>query len=124
MPQPLPTVEVVRTAIDEVFDPHCPVMALRWADHGSADVRLWELPEGMAVLGPPPARFGLSLRRHAADGYAVRVQWERTHLSWPAASRTDLLGSSLAPLLTALGLDLWSLLEQPIPGARPRPRAA
>jgi hypothetical protein len=124
MPPPLPAAEVVRKYIDDTFDPHTPVLAIRWDDQGPAAERLWELPEGLSILGTPPRRFGLHLRRHSADGYAVRLVWERTQLSWPALSRIELLGSSLAPLLAALELDLWSLLEQPIPGLRLRPRAA
>src|SRR5262245_7754867 len=124
MPPSLPPVEVVRKSVDETFDPLTPVMQLRWADHGPASERLWELPEGLSILGTPPRRFGLQLRRHGQDSYAVRLVWEQAQLSWPALSRIQLLGSSLAPLLTALGLDLWSMLEQPIPTARARPRAA
>ena len=124
MPPPLPAAEVVRKFIDDDFDPHAPVLALRWAAEGPAAERLWELPEGLSILGAPPRRFGLHLRRHSADGYAVRLLWERAQLSWPALSRVELLGSSLAPLLAALGLDLWSLMEQPVSSQRLRPRAA
>lgn len=124
MPPPLPTAHVVRKYVDDTFDTHTPILVLRWAEQGPASERLWELPEGLSILGTPPERFGLCLRRHSADGYDVRLVWERTQLSWPALSRIELLSSSLAPLLAAMGLDLWSLLEQPIPGVRMRPRAA
>jgi hypothetical protein len=124
MPPPLPPVEVVRKSVEESFDPQTPVLTLRWADHGPAAERLWELPEGLSLLGTPPRRFGLRLRRFGGDAYDVRIVWERTHLSWPALSRMELLGSSLAPLLAALGLDLWAMLEQPVAAGRARPRAA
>jgi hypothetical protein len=124
MPSPLPSVEVVRKSADESFDPHTPVLTLRWADCGPASERLWELPEGLSILGSPPRRFGLHLRRHSADGYAVRLVWGQAQLSWPALSRMELLGSSLASLMKALGQDLWSMLEQPVGAARAKPRAA
>ena len=43
---------------------------------------------------------------------------------WPALSRLELLTSCLAPLLAALGVDLWSLLEQPLQSVQLRPHAA
>jgi hypothetical protein len=124
MPAKLPSAEVVRKFVEESFDPHAPVLVLRWPEPAGSAERLWELPEGLSILGKPPRQFGLQLRRQAADGYAVRMVWERTQLSWPALSRMELLGSSLAALLSAVGLDLWSMLEQPVAGARPRVRAA
>jgi hypothetical protein len=40
-------------------------------------------------------------------------------------ARVELLASSLAPLFGAIGIDLWSLLDQPAPATpRPRGRAA
>ena len=65
-----------------------------------------------------PRRFGLLIRRNSSDAYSVQILWDRTQLVWHAVSRLDLLGTCLAPLLAAVGLDLWSLLEQPVPGAR------
>jgi hypothetical protein len=124
MPAKLPSAEVMRKFVDESFDPHAPVFALRWSDPVASTERLWELPQGLSILCAPPRQFGLHLRRHAADGYAVRVVWERTQLSWPALSRMELLGSSLPALLGAVGLDLWAMLEGPVSGARQRARAA
>jgi hypothetical protein len=118
----LPAAEVVRKYVDETFDPHTPVLALRWDADGPAE-RLWELPEGLCVVGGPPTRLGLAIRRQPGGDYAVRLLWERTLLSWSALSRLEMLGSCLGPLLAALGLDLWSLLEQPA-APRARPRAA
>jgi hypothetical protein len=119
----LPTAEVVRKAIDETFDRYAPVWVLRWQDDGPAQ-RLWELPEGLCVVGGPPGRLGLSIRPQASGTYAVRLLWERTLLSWPGLSRLELLGSCLSPMLAALGLDMWSMLEQPVTAGRVRPRAA
>jgi hypothetical protein len=116
--------EVVRKYIDDSFDAYTPVMVLRWADNpGQAD-RLWELPEGMCIVGGGPLLFGIRIRRQSPDTYAVRLLWETTQMRWAALSRVALLGSCLAPLLGALGIDLWSLLEQPLPGTRIRQRAA
>jgi hypothetical protein len=120
----LPAVEVVREHIDESFDAHTPVLVLRWSKGPGPAERLWELPEGMCVVGTGPRRLGLHIRRGAGDGYAVRLLWESTQLSWPALSRVELLASCLAPLLAALGVDLWSLLEQEVPHRPVRPRAA
>jgi len=124
MARALPSAQIVRKFFDEAFDRYTPVWALRWDDMpGEAD-RLWELPEGMCVVGPPPRRFGLQLKRHSADGYAVRLQWDRTQLNWPGLTKAELLGSCLAPLLAAVGCDLWAMLDQPLAASRPWLRAA
>jgi hypothetical protein len=125
MARSLPTAEIVRKYMDEHFDAHCPVLVLRWpADEGQAE-RLWDLPEGHCIAGEIPKRFGYAIRRTDADMYQVRILWNHTVLSWAAVSRMDLLASCLGSLLAALGVDLWSVLEQPLPSAaRPRPRAA
>lgn len=105
------TAEVVRKYLDETFDPRTPVMVLRWDGGGE---RLWELPEGLCVTGPAPRTLGLSVRPTAdADRYAVRLLWDRTTLAWEGVSKVELLGCCLGPLLTALGLDLWVMLDQP-----------
>ena len=97
--------------------------SLRWAEAAACE-RIWELPEGLSVVGSPPRQFALRVQRQSTDGYAVRLVWDRTQLNWPALARLELLGSCLASLLSSLGLDLWSLLEQPVSGLRLRPRAA
>jgi hypothetical protein len=123
MPQALPHAEVLRTYVDE--KDHLPVLCLRWPGQADGADRLWELPEGVSVVGPPPQRFGFSAQRLGESSYAVRVLWDRTCLSWASLSRMQLLTSCLAPLLGALGSDLWCLLDQPVPTAlRVRPRAA
>lgn len=124
MARSLPTAEVVRKFIDDAFDAHSPVMVLRWpGDAGQAE-RLWELPEGHVIAGQAPGRFGYAIRRTATDAYAVKVAWGRTTLSWSGVSRLELLGSCLGSVLASVGVDLWSVLEQPAPGGRVRPRAA
>jgi hypothetical protein len=123
MSRSLPPAQVVRKVIDEAFDIHSPVLILQWSDGGAIE-RLWELPDGFSIMGGAPRRFGLLVRRHSSDTYSVRMLWDRTQLIWRGVSRLDLLGSCLAPLLSAVALDLWSLLEQPIPGARMHHTAA
>ena len=118
MSRSLPPAQVVRKVIDEAFDIRSPVMVLEWSEGGSSTERLWELPDGFSIMGCAPRRFGLLIRRNSSDAYNVQILWDRTQLVWRAVSRLDLLASCLAPLLAAVGLDLWSLLEQPIPSAR------
>jgi hypothetical protein len=124
MAQALSPPAVLRCYFDESFDPHLPAMCLRWA--GPQPDRLWELPEGVALVGPPPQRFGVSIRRDGEDAYAVRLLWDRTCLTWRALSRVQLLACALVPVLAALGTDLWYLLDQPAPrpAAALRPAAA
>jgi len=117
MSRTLPPAQVVRKVVDEAFDIHSPVLVLQWSDGGATE-RLWELPDGFSIVGGAPQRFGLLVRRHSSDAYGVRMLWDRTQLVWRGVSRLELLGSCLAPLLAAVGLDLWSLLEQPVPSAR------
>jgi hypothetical protein len=113
MAQALPRADVVRRFIDESFDAHAPVLVLRWHSAGPA-VRLWDLPRGLCLMGEPPAQLGIAIRRDGQDSFAVRICWGQAQLAWPAVSRLELLGSCLAPVLTAVGVDLWSLLQQPL----------
>jgi hypothetical protein len=116
--------EVVRSYVDDSFRPRLPIFCLRWEAEGNTE-RLWELPEGVTVLGPAPTRFGLSVQRLDSGSYAVRLLWDRTYLSWAALSRAELLTCCLSTVLSALGKDLWHLLDQPqAPAARGRFRAA
>ncbi len=120
----LPAPEVVRCYFDDGFGPPLPAMTLRWAPDVADEERVWHLPEDVSVAGPPPRQFGITVRRRAADTYAVRLLWDRTALRWHALTRAQLLGSSLLPLLEALGTDLWYLLDQPTGGPALPGRAA
>ncbi len=125
MIQTLPAVEVVRRYVDESLGSPLPATCLRWAPTRGQSERLWELPEGVCVVGPAPERFGFSFRRLDDSDFAVRILWDRTSFHWPSVARVELLASSLAPLFGALGLDLWALLDQPAHAApRDRGRAA
>jgi hypothetical protein len=125
MVKAMPTPEVLRCYLDESFDPHLPAMCLRWQANSGPGERLWELPEGVCMVGPAPQRFGVTIQRHATDSYAVRMLWDRTSFHWFSLTRAQLLGSALAPLLGALGTDLWYLLDQPVTSAPgPPDRAA
>jgi hypothetical protein len=123
MPETLPPPEVLRCYFDDGFSPRLPAMCLRWNTAARGRERLWELPEGLALVGPPPQRFGISIRRRGEDSYGVRLLWDRTCLTWDDLPRVQLLTSSLAALLGALGTDLWYLLDQPVRAAG-RDRAA
>jgi hypothetical protein len=114
MLETLPAPEVVRCYFEDSFEPPLPALALHWQpDAASADYR-WDLPEDVSIVGPPPRHFGVTLRRRAADTYSVRLVWDRTCLHWQALTRSQLLTSSLLPVLDALGTDLWYLLDQPV----------
>jgi len=120
----LPRPEVIRRYNDAECQPPLPAMRLRWDARATGFDRLWDLPENVCMTGPAPERFGVSIERHGEDAYAVRVLWNQTHLSWPALKRVQLLTSSLAPLLAALGTDLWQLLAEPARATLRMPRLA
>jgi hypothetical protein len=114
MVQALPAPEVLRCYFEEAFEPHLPAMSLRWQEPTQSPAQVWQLPEGVSLTGPAPSRFGISIQRLADDSYAVRLLWDRTCLIWLALTRRQLIESAIAPLLAALGTDLWYLLDQPI----------
>jgi hypothetical protein len=116
----LPAPELLRWYRNENFDPPLPVMCLRWS---SEEDRLWELPEGLSIQGPPPREFGLRVLRQG-DAYSVRLVWDRTALAWESLGRGQLLDSCLRPLLAVLGADLWQLLDQPARAISGRPGRA
>ncbi len=84
MASTLPKAQVIRKYIDESFDALAPILVLRWQDTSGPGERLWELPEGMCVVGAVPRKLGLRICRLAADRYAVRLLWEGTQLNWSA----------------------------------------
>ncbi len=108
----LPEPEVVSCYFDEGFAPRLAAMCLRW----SAEIpeRVWELPEGLRLFGPPPVRFGLSVLRQEENGYAVGLVWNQTAVNWTCLTRQQLADSDLKRLLAAMGTDLLYILEQPI----------
>jgi hypothetical protein len=125
MTQTLSAPEVLRCYFDTTFEPHLPAMCLRWdAEDSEAGDWIWELPEGVRLNSPPPRQFGIRIQRQAEDGYAVRLLWDRTCLTWLNLTRSQLLGSDLASLLATLGTDLWYLLDQPLPASNPSPPRA
>jgi hypothetical protein len=124
MVQALPEPTVLRCYFDEAFEPHLPAMCLRWAPEDSSQEQLWKLPEGICIRSHAPRRFGVSIQRQAEDAYSVRLLWDHTSLQWLSLSRDQLLTSSLAPMLQALGTDLWYLLDQPLGAPDPSDRAA
>jgi hypothetical protein len=116
----LPPPQVLHHYFADGFTPRLPAVRLRWDAGSLGGERLWDLPEGVTLVGPPPERFGVSIRRRGDDSYSVRLLWDRTGLTWDDLPRVQLLTSALAPLLAAMGTDLWCLLDQPVE-ARPRP---
>lgn len=118
----LPGPEVVRRYVDAEFHPRVSALCLRWP--GDPAERLWELPDGVCLSGAPPERFGVAIERRGGNSYAVRLLWNHTVLSWSSLGRVDLLTSALAPLLGALGTDLWHVLEQPVGTEPTAPRKA
>jgi hypothetical protein len=121
----LPRPEVLRRFTDAECQPPLPAMRLRWDPTAMGfGERLWYLPENVCLTGPAPERFGVTIDRHGDDSYCVHVLWNRTYLSWPDVTRVQLLTSALAPLLAALGTDLWQLLSEPVRGTLRMPRVA
>jgi hypothetical protein len=113
----LPTPAVLSRYVDDSAEPALPATALNWNQTSTANVeRLWELPEGLSLVAPPPSHFGLKVERFATD--LVVLLWERTRLIWPALRRVQFLTSSLPALLRALGSDPAKLLDQPVQRGR------
>ncbi len=121
----LPRPEVVRCYVEESVNPPLPAMQLDWDESapGAAE-RCWSLPGGVSVRGPAPARFGVTIYRRDDDAYQVRVLWDDLCLSWERLRRVQIMASALAPVLSALGTDLWYLLTQPAPASEPVSRVA
>jgi hypothetical protein len=113
MLQTLPAVTLVRSGFDDRFKPSLPIVELDWAD--KADERTWELPTGARLTAPLPRQFGIRIHRVRPQIYAVQLRWDDHYFTWPALGRGQLLNSSLASLLEALGMDLWYLLERSLP---------
>jgi hypothetical protein len=107
--------EVLRCYFDKTVQPPIPAMQLVWAsDMAGAAERLWHLPGGVALKGPAPEYFGVTIERQHVNSYRLRILWNKLYLNWSQLSRLHIMACSLGPVLRALGTDLWYLLEQPI----------
>jgi hypothetical protein len=111
-----PAPEIVGCYFDEGFSPALAAMHLKWSGPACAE---WQLPGGLVLAGPPPARFGLHIERFSPSAYTLSLVWNTQCLWWPSLTREVLLASSLRPLLAAMGTNLLYLLEQPIVRASP-----
>jgi hypothetical protein len=111
----LPKPDIVRCFFERSFEPPLSAMELRWdADAPGVAEHTWYLPDGVVLKGPAPRRFGVTIHRQSKNSYHVRVLWNRLSLSWDDLTRLQIMTSSLAVVLSALGTDLWYLLEQPV----------
>jgi hypothetical protein len=121
----LPGPEVLESCWAEEKAPPLAAMRLHWDPNmlGAAE-RVWRLPEGIALTGPAPERFGVTIVRRDLDAYSVRLLWNDIRFDWTALTRTQLLTTSLVSLLHAMGQDLWTLLNQPIHAVISHPRKA
>lgn len=107
--------DVVRCFFEQSFDPPLAAMALRWdAETAAACERLWQLPDNVAIKGPAPERFGVTICRWSEDAYRVRLLWNGLCLSWENLTRRQIMTSALASILGSLGTDVWYLLQQPL----------
>jgi hypothetical protein len=114
--------QIVASYFDIGFVPPLAAMQLAWP---CRDTGLWTLPSGESLTGPPPARFGLCVRRQAEDAYAVTLVWDSTYRQWFSLRRRELINSSLREILAALGTPLEYVLDQPVgPPDRPLTSAA
>jgi hypothetical protein len=111
----LPKPEIVSCFFDESVEPHLSAMMLKW-DAAAPEVSeaVWHMPDGVILKGSAPQRFGVTIQRQGPNTFRVRVLWNHLSLIWDRLTRRQIVASSLAPLLDALGTDLWYLLEQPI----------
>ena len=111
----LPKPDVARCFFERSFEPPLPAMQLHWHPDGPGVAeRTWYLPDSVLLQGPAPQRFGITIHRQGRDSYQVRVLWNRLCLSWEELTRVQIMSSSLAIVLNALGTDLWYLLSQPV----------
>ncbi len=111
----LPKPKVERCFFDEGSDSPLPAMELLWdADAPGVADRVWHLPAGVTLKGPAPHQFGITIHRQENNSYRVRVLWNRLSLCWGDLTRVQIMSSSLALILNALGTDLWYLLNQSV----------
>lgn len=111
---PLPQPEIVSCYSDVGFIPPITAMLLRWPAEAGAVVSTWRMPGGERFDSPPPRRFAVRICRQFDDAYAVTFLWDAIYRQWFSLRRAEILGSALAPVLTAMGRSLDQLLDQPI----------
>jgi len=107
----LPVPEIVRSGFDSSFDPPLSVLCIQWSPTLSEITRNWSLPDGVSFRSGLPSRFGYSIQRSSADFFSVTILWDRMKLHWNHLDRHDLMECDLGMILTAIGVDLWNLLD-------------
>ena len=111
----LPRPEVERCFFENSFESPLPAMELRWdPDAPGVAERTWYLPGSVLLKGPARGASASRFNRLGADSYHVRVLWNQLSLRWDDLTRVQIMTSSLAIILNALGTDLWYLLSQPV----------
>jgi hypothetical protein len=111
----LPKPQVERCIFADGFESPLPAMELRWdRDDGCVAEQVWHLPAGVTLKSAAPDRFGIAIHRGGKNSYRVRVAWNDLCLCWNDLSRSQIMSSSLASILAALGTDLWRLLDQAV----------
>lgn len=110
----LPKPEVVRCFHATNFHPHLPAMVLRWSEGPGLTEHVWHLPDNLMLKGPAPEQFGITVHRLGPNAFRVRCLWDNLGLHWERLTRSQIMASSLSPILSALGTDLWYLLNQPL----------
>ena len=83
---PLPPPQVLACYFDLGFTPPLAAMQLHWAD---LTEQTWLLPRGEGLVGPPPRRFALQVRRQAEDAYALLLVWDSTYRQYFSLRRRE-----------------------------------
>lgn len=107
-----PEPDLLSCYFDEAFTPHLAAMRLRWPQ--AAEDRLWRLPQGVCLSGPPPERLGVNLQRLAPNTYALCLVWDEKGFRWASLTAAELITGDLCVLLEAIGTDLRGWLTQPV----------
>jgi hypothetical protein len=109
----LPEPQILGCYFDQGFSPALAAMRLRWPGAANAE---WWLPSRIRLQGPPPARYGVRIKRFAPARYAVSLVWDGLCLRLAGVTKEELLDSALARVLAAMDGNLPYLLEQPVLG--------
>src|SRR5690242_19016209 len=106
----LPQAIVRDQIIEDSFTPAVPVMCVDWPNACCESTEsVWHLPEGVKVVGPVPERFGMLIER-AGQRFDVVVVWNNTRLHWSRLTLSQLVTSSLPPLLAVQGTSIERLI--------------